>query len=858
MKLNKARLKKLEGATLSLAVSAALIGVSISPTTLMAKTIEFDVPLNVNKGLSGEVSATIINTSRGGENITEVRVSVQRLKQLFKKYANEEQLEAWFGKENEPSSASGGSSSEVVVSAVKTDETSTSVGAGIASKTTSISLLELRKRGLDINFDSALLSISALIPRLGTQSISLRGRRLPVPEDGFRQSSFSTGVNFRARNTFNHQPNGVGQRGFGPTSVAVDGFASIGGFDGWSLYYSADYLEDNDKPWSRRDVTLIHDNYDTGVRYSLGDFTPRSNGFQSSPSMLGINIERRYGQINPFRNIRPTGRSQFTLDRASRVSFEVNGIIVETRELEPGDYSVADFPLSFGANNVRVFVDDGTSNIEVANFSAFSNLNLLSPGLSNFGISAGVQRDPSGGRNRRYEDEPVVLGFYERGVNQNLTLGAQVEVTENRALIGSTAVYGTRYGLFSLEAATSQREGFDNGYSSILGYSHEGDLNAKWGFRTDLQFDYQSVDFGGINSDGNTNERKGVRAAVGLNSRGYAFSVNGTLIDNNDVETKLFTTRLAKSFGRFDLSLDYRYSKTQGDLSSDNITFSIATRFGGSSVQGQYQSISDQYRLGWSGKSRLDAGDASINQAILVADDNVRSAQFNGGYISPRFVTDFDHLESESISDIGNDSSATTLRAATAIGYADGKVAFGRPFNEGFVIVDPHSNLRGKKVTVTRGSTAGNRITSTKRLGTTLVPISGSYRQQRLSFIVDDLPLGYDVGSGEVEIFPSFLSGYRYQIGSDAANTVIGKALWPDNTAPSLIVGKLVPHKGGEEITVFTNKTGRFVAERATAGKYQIVFNNGEHDFGAEIEVKADGDEPGLVQVGTIVLEKLK
>ena len=348
--------------------------------------------------------------------------------------------------------------------------------------------------------------------------------------------------------------------------------------------------------------------------------------------MLGISIERSYEEINPTRNIRPSGRSTFTLDRPSRVSFEVNGTIVDTQELDAGDYSVEDFPFTFGANNVRVFVDDGFSNYEVANFTAFSDIELLAPGVSEFGISAGVQRIAGAIRSRQYDDEIAVLGFYERGLTQKLTVGVQAELSENHALIGSTAAYGTRLGLLGLEAAVSQREGFDTGFSSTLSYRNDFEFKSDWVVRTNLQLDFQSEDFGGLTTDGSVSDRWGVLSSISASKAGYVLFLNGSTTNVGDIATDSFSAGVSKTFGLYNFSLDYRYSQTDGLEPIDNFSFNVSRRFGRSSVRGQYQSSNEQLGVTWNGPFLTEAGQGSLNRIALIDNLTLRSAELDASY----------------------------------------------------------------------------------------------------------------------------------------------------------------------------------------------------------------------------------
>ena len=421
-----------------------LVILCVAATQLQAqqRVIEFEVPLTINGAFVGNINAQISSSTDATQSEPIVSILPSRLRALSKEFANEEQFSSWFGSDYQIQEESG-------------NEVNTT-------------LQQLRDTGLDITFDHGLLTLSAKIPRLGTQNLSLRGNRKPAVEDHYQQSKLASGLNVVVSNIYDHSPSTNSERGFGSTNIDVSGFTAIGGFNGVSLFYQGSYIEDDPQEFARQNVVLVHDNYQCGLRYSLGDIRPSVSSFQTPPNLLGFSLERNYREINPFRNLSPSGRSSFTLDRPARVSFEVNGVIVETRHLQAGDYSIDDFPLASGANDVKILLDDGTSRQEIANFSNYVDIELLNPGITNFGITTGVQREIGTGRVRRYNDELAVLGFYERGINQKLTLGVQAEAAEGHALVSTSAIYGTRAGLIALETAVSERDGYGTGFSGIL------------------------------------------------------------------------------------------------------------------------------------------------------------------------------------------------------------------------------------------------------------------------------------------------------------------------------------------------------------------------------------------------------
>lgn len=799
-------------------------------------SFQIELPLIINQASTGDISSSINETVTDEETLTNVDISIARFIELAKPFANDEQLSTWL---------------ELDKFQKKTASRKGEVKS-LENQTSTIALSTLQSRGLDIDFDPGSLSIIAIIPRLGTQGISLSAREVPNPNEYYQESFLASGLNVIARNNFNHKPSNGTPEGFGDATIDIAGFTSIGGFNGVSLFYEGSYIENDAREFARQNVTLIHDNFKNSVRYTLGDIRPSTSDLQSSPDLLGFNIERNYQEINPFRNINPNGLSTFTLDRSARVSFEVNGVIVDTQNLDAGSYSIRDFPLTAGANDVRVLIDDGTSRLEVANFSTFVDFDLLDPGLSDFGISAGLQKQTDSGRALRYDDDLSLLAFYTRGINQNLTLGLSVEAKKDHRLVASNVVYGTKFGLFAAQVAASQRKGLETGYNSIINYNLNRNIAEKWSLEADLQATYQTDQFVNINTLTPSAESWSTNARLALASNIQNFSIDTGVLSNDGIKTNSFSTTYTRQFRGLSLSAGYRYSKTGNDESDKIITLRVSTRFGKGRLRTQYRSSDNEYRTDWNSRSSRNIN--SIEGAIAVIDNNsLRSGQLDASYTGARFEFNAQHLTSSSKTLGDDDESATNLTLAGSVGYADGKLAFGRPFTEGFIIVNPHKNLRGKRVDVTQGSEDGDVITSTKILSTTLVPLDSSYREQRYSFDVNELPIGYDLGSGDVSLYPKFLSGYNFKLGSDAANTVLGKVLWPDETPLQLMSGRLVPEDGSDSLPVFTNKTGRFVAEKALYGRYTLVFIRNDIKFTSQIVIP-ESDAPGLTQVGTLTL----
>jgi len=227
----------------SIGLSLGLVMITLSTcfsTASAQSSIQFEMPLIVNQALSGNINATIIEIHREGEVETIVTIPKARFRTLVEKFANDEQVDTWLTEAPANDQTSAGPQVVVDVSLARGSKLSQ---IDVVESSSEISLYQLRQRGLKIEFNSAELSINSKIPRLGTQAISIRGKKTPLPSDGYAQAKVSSGLNININNQFLHRDAGQAERGFANTNVNINGFTSFGGFGGLSLFYDGNYLE---------------------------------------------------------------------------------------------------------------------------------------------------------------------------------------------------------------------------------------------------------------------------------------------------------------------------------------------------------------------------------------------------------------------------------------------------------------------------------------------------------------------------------------------------------------------------------------------------------------------------------------
>lgn len=727
-------------------------------------------------------------------------------------------------------------------------ESQTALRATSVSADGYASLEVLSRAGFTIVFDPESLTLKAELAadKRGVQEISLRATPSVDLDQGIAPANFSAGVTGLVRVARVHTEPG-GNAGFEAVRADIFGFANFGGFDGWTLTWEADFDSGRAGAFRRRDVTIVKDNYDAATRLSIGDIRSRPLlNSQRSVDVLGVSYRRAYEDIQPFRTLIPRGQSSFTIERRSRVVVEVDGFVIFDQQLSPRVYSLQDFPLTTGSNNVVVTVDDGTGPREVSVFSAFIDADLLGEGLTRFDFNAGVLSNGAGA-DQRYGDDPVVTASFDRGISTSLTVGGHFEGSIDLAQASFRAALGTPFGLISGEVKGSR---------SSAGWGAAGIVQ----FRT--QFETGQIRHN-VAAQANWRNDK-LRDLAGL-----------------QVMETSFDLRWLVQSPKLQVSADASYRKTQG-TTRKSLAIGATWRMLGANWNTRGQVIqrtgrADDYRallsvslpigrrsrararVGSGGDVRLEYqnfGGFSVGQNQLRADisrsrNGFYSASAQLRHIANRAEFDFSHQTRDTENGV---FSRSELATAIGIGFADGALQFGRPFDAGFAIVKRHETIKDRYTSLNEGGLG--TAAHSDFLGPPLIPLRAGYSAYSYSIQVDDLEPGYDLGLSSVDVLPSFRAGYRVNIGSELLATALIRLVLPDGERVSLATGRIFSQDSGEEVgRFFTNRTGRLVAEKLKPGMYTIRLD-GRNDLEATFTISDDAS--GIVQIGEITMETLE
>ncbi|WP_205479343.1 hypothetical protein [Sphingomonas arenae] len=710
---------------------------------------------------------------------------------------------------------------------------------------------EFKAAGVEVAYDPATLEVSVSIPldQQGRRSLAL------VQEASVFDSDYDPPTGFSGTGIFNVSQNVSHEQGwfgdFQPVNVAAQTAFNLGGAKGLNLFAEMFY-GGGEGGLRRGAVTLTRDDRDRALRLMAGDISPTAAGFQSSLPIGGIGIEKNYSQLQPYRNVRPSGLFKFALDEPAVVEVLVNGVVARAFRLERGQYDVRDFNFASGLNRIDIYVVDDYGRRLLTSFSQFFNFNLLDPGISEFGAYAGFPQLRSGGGSIAYGGDPTLTLFYRRGLTQSLTAGFDFQAGGGQAVGGVSAGLATGIGTFGVAGAVSR--------DALAGAGHQLLLNYELGGKPAAFLDSPALN-------------------VEVRHRSRNFVALGDAAGDDPTRFDLRARFSATVFDRFGVGLSGLMTTKYGNRPSDrslglNLSTSLMSMTFNASAErtrtergaGTRFLLSASRSLGFrtSGRSSFDSRSRSTQleysryrgdelgdygyRALISRD---RSGFAGSGELSYNANRAFIALRHDLTTDLAgkNMRQRSSYSLATQVAFAGDRVGFGRPVGTNFLLAYPHRTLRSS-VLVTRGIEDEKIIARSGIFGPALAPAGGAHAPRRVTVRAETLPDGYDPGKSYYELLPGPATGYLAQVGSDASRTVQGNLIDGSGAPIGLAVGDLVriDKAGGKKVQIFTNRAGRFVATGLAPGKYRLEI--GADKLIAELVVGEDQD--GIIEVGRV------
>jgi outer membrane usher protein len=591
----------------------------------------------------------------------------------------------------------------------------------------------------------------------------------------------------------------------------------------------------------RRGTRAIYDFPDEAVRFSVGDVGFSGGSSHVTPPMLGISIEKSFSMLQPTRNIRPTGRRSFRVERPSEIEVMLNGRPLRRLRVGPGEYDLDDLPLAAGSNNVQLLIKDDTGREEKIDFSVLFDRSLLNVGLDEWSFNAGFRSGIADHVSYDYA-APFASASYRRGLLESLTgetfLQADQEVTSG----GVGALLQTPIGLLALTGAASIGASYEVGVSGAADFMLATDPSAQgstasWNVSIELQSStYQvpgrqssSEDYWmhlsssysrelGTAVTGSVSARYGAAGEEGDDSFGIGLSLSKALDDGLTMSASAsYASDKAATpdgplfagvsvLGRLNYRVGANSNLSVGyDVAAHRTTATVGTAAGNGAGS-------------WSTEIEINRDAASQDERAT----NAVEASFS--YKGNRFEANSSHgRQSVALNDLRHVSHAITM--GTGIAFADGEVAVGRPVRGSFAVVNKHLSLDESRLRLSPSN--DGEVAASDFLGPALISDISPYSPTKIPYDVDNLPPGYDLGSGSFDFLAPYKTGYRLNVGSGFTVTAVGvlrdAAGEPIKLFPGFAFETKQPDR---KITLFTNDIGRFGAQGFGPGEWVIEISN--------------------------------
>lgn len=717
--------------------------------------------------------------------------------------------------------------------------------------------------GVTIRFDpvSNDLQLEVEPGKRAPRPISVIGAQDDIANRTFAEPSpVSAFANLRSNLDYISQAPDDGETGLVAPAGTVDGALRLFGpvIEGESNF--------DGSAWYRRGTRAVYDLPDDVIRLQAGDLFLNRTGFQNAEDVAGVSITRLYNELAPGRNVRPTGRRSLRIDRPSDVSIYVNNRPMRRLRLQPGTYDVQDFTFFSGDNNIQIVVEDDTGRREVLDYTLFFSRDLLEPGLDEFSLFGGIEAPASDNEPDYRRSKPVASAFYRRGLSETFTAGINAQGDSDTLMAGLSGLLATPVGSFSGELAGSERDG--EGVGMALAAQWEL-LNFELGpsgqnsLRTTVEA--RSNHFATISSDeldetinpfivdlSASYSRELWPSASGTISSRYAFA-RGDTDDSYGADLTL-----SQQFGiDWLLSITVGYNHSGNAATTDSgflgngvsaflsLSYAIDLR---SRARSTYDSRDNRTDLTYSRYGGQSNDSYSIDAQLERTDED---ASLNGNitYYGNRGEIGLAHIASITNLDGDTLENRTSLRPSLSLAYAGGRLAVGRPILNSFALVGTAANLGDRTVSI--GPSKGDEEARSDWLMPASVWDLSPYSPRRLTYDIDRLPVGYDLGAGAFDINPPYKSGYDLTVGSAYNVTAVGTLFDSRGEPVALSVGEAedLSGSGKRTIGVFTNRAGRFVAQGVGPGRWRLRMDTTPP---LEFELNVPTDSVGLFRAGDL------
>lgn len=305
---------------------------------------------------------------------------------------------------------------------------------------------------------------------LGTTTMKISANQ-PHGMTYLKSTSAFLNYAFNAANTKGHNL----LTDFNSNSLFTEGGLSIDG----NLLYSSVSL--NTEGHVIRGLTnLTVDNPVQLTRLIVGDTQANTGLLGGGVYLGGIGFSRNFA-LNPYFIPNPMQQLSGQVTMPSTADIYVNGVLVKTLTLQPGQFNLQDLPVSRGASNTQVIIRNAFGQQEQINAPYYLSTQVLKEGLNQYTYNLGFIRDNMGTESWDYGPLAFAAGHLY-GFTDWLTAGAFFQADNKVVAGGPQLALRTPWGQIGLWGALSGGDQAAGG-SAAATYSY---ITSKYSFGGDI------------------------------------------------------------------------------------------------------------------------------------------------------------------------------------------------------------------------------------------------------------------------------------------------------------------------------------------------------------------------------------
>jgi len=368
-------------------------------------------------------------------------------------------------------------------------------------------------------------------------------------------------------------------------------FSNFGYFSNRIRYLSD--VQNGDSNFTRLESYFQKDFPSRLTSLRIGDSISSSGDWGRSSVFTGIQYGTNFSTQPEFLTT-PLPSLFSETNAPSTVDIYINDRLARNVNVEPGPFEIRNIPPLNGNGQIQFVIRDELGRERIITTDFYSNNSLLRPGVVDYSINLGVERQNVGRANANYGSALGVFN-YRRGISNTLTLGGRGEFSRDTNNVGLSANY-TLGNKGTINASTA----FSNnilGNAALwrLGYRYSRDQ-----FNFASTYQKSDEDFRFIGQNSSINLLSQITLSTGYNTQDYgsfSFSHVKQNLTTNDRSVNSFS--YGKTF-KSKYSLGFYASKAQDDTSFNDTQFGLtfSTSFAnGSGFSSSYSKNGNQNRL---------------------------------------------------------------------------------------------------------------------------------------------------------------------------------------------------------------------------------------------------------------------